>query len=273
MSRLTRDGTAEPVSRDQILRHAQGQGNIHLIPCSADHEQVWQPYPVDPYYVMTTHTIHACNLINIHTYILHIESSLDRLINSVDRSYFGSKLRQSRLRVIFNTYTPVRAAEGGQRNEVRSRSNLDLAPSLGAPLLNRRSTSRQSSLPKNRYCQKTATNYLLYQSMNRAYTEGAPELSLRFTSISLLKRFMKARQLHQCMVSRALFGGVENTSKLVYSSDSQLLFCCPDPRKKTSTRVYCFQHVAPVFVLLLVRSRWCVFFLFAVESVRTTEST
>ena len=28
MSRLTRDGTAETVSRDQILRHARGQGNI-----------------------------------------------------------------------------------------------------------------------------------------------------------------------------------------------------------------------------------------------------
>ena len=28
MSRLTRDGTAESVSRDQILRHARGQGNI-----------------------------------------------------------------------------------------------------------------------------------------------------------------------------------------------------------------------------------------------------
>ena len=28
MSRLTRDGTAEPVSRDQILRHARGQRNI-----------------------------------------------------------------------------------------------------------------------------------------------------------------------------------------------------------------------------------------------------
>ena len=27
MSRLTRDGTAGPVSRDQILRHARGQGN------------------------------------------------------------------------------------------------------------------------------------------------------------------------------------------------------------------------------------------------------
>ena len=48
MSRLTRHGTAEPVSLDQILRHARGQGNIHF-PCSADHEQDWQPYPVDPY--------------------------------------------------------------------------------------------------------------------------------------------------------------------------------------------------------------------------------
>ena len=48
MSKLTRDGTAEPVSRDQILRHARGQGNI-IFPCSADHEQDWQPYPVDPY--------------------------------------------------------------------------------------------------------------------------------------------------------------------------------------------------------------------------------
>ena len=42
------DGTAEPVSRDQILRRERGQGNIKF-PCSADHEQDWQPYPVDPY--------------------------------------------------------------------------------------------------------------------------------------------------------------------------------------------------------------------------------
>ena len=91
MSRLTRDGTAEPVSRDQILRHARGQGNVHF-PCSADHEQDWQPYPVDLYSaICDDHTyIHwedqcewhrmtrmtgpdcaviMCNLINIHTYI------------------------------------------------------------------------------------------------------------------------------------------------------------------------------------------------------------
>ena len=48
MSRLTRDGTAEPISRDQILWDARGQGNINF-PCSADYEQDWQPYPVDPY--------------------------------------------------------------------------------------------------------------------------------------------------------------------------------------------------------------------------------
>ena len=49
MSRLTWDGTAKPVSRDQILRREQGQRKHHFS-CSADHEQDWQqPYPVDPY--------------------------------------------------------------------------------------------------------------------------------------------------------------------------------------------------------------------------------
>ena len=56
---MTRDGTAESVSRDQILRHARGQGNIHF-PCSADHEQDWQSYPVDPYSAIC----------DDHTYIL-----------------------------------------------------------------------------------------------------------------------------------------------------------------------------------------------------------
>ena len=49
MSRLTRDGTAELVSRGQILRPVRGLRNFHF-PCSADHEQDWQPYPVDPYF-------------------------------------------------------------------------------------------------------------------------------------------------------------------------------------------------------------------------------
>ena len=47
MSRLTRDGAAEHVPRDQILRHERGQGNINF-PSSADHEQDRQPYLVGP---------------------------------------------------------------------------------------------------------------------------------------------------------------------------------------------------------------------------------
>ena len=50
MGKLTRDGTAESVSRDQIFRRERGQGNI-IFPCSADLKQDWQPYPVDPYSV------------------------------------------------------------------------------------------------------------------------------------------------------------------------------------------------------------------------------
>ena len=59
MSRLTRDGTVESVSRDHILRRERGQGNIHFS-CSADHGQDWQPYPVDPY---------SCYMRD-HTYIM-----------------------------------------------------------------------------------------------------------------------------------------------------------------------------------------------------------
>ena len=44
---LTRDGTAAPVSRDQILRGERRQVFIYFS-CSADHKQDWQPYPVDP---------------------------------------------------------------------------------------------------------------------------------------------------------------------------------------------------------------------------------
>ena len=58
MSGLTRNGTAGLLSRDQILRHERGQGNIHF-PCS-DHEQDWQSYPVDLYSAISS---------DDHTYI------------------------------------------------------------------------------------------------------------------------------------------------------------------------------------------------------------
>ena len=87
MSRLTRDGTAEPVSRDQILRHARGQGNVHF-PCSADHEQDWQPYPVDPYSaICDDHTY-------IHTYIpTYLEVYLPRAGGLSAVNTIGTQLR------------------------------------------------------------------------------------------------------------------------------------------------------------------------------------
>ena len=62
MGRLARDGAAEPVSRDQILRANEGKGNNTHFSCSADHEQDWQRYPVDPYFAI---------LHDDHTYIIH----------------------------------------------------------------------------------------------------------------------------------------------------------------------------------------------------------
>ena len=63
MSRLTRDWTAVPVSRDQILVRDSGQENNHF-PFSAYHEQYWQPYSVDPYscYVCD-HTVRTIDLV------------------------------------------------------------------------------------------------------------------------------------------------------------------------------------------------------------------
>ena len=65
MSRLTRDGTAEPVSRDQILRHARGQANI-IFPVQLTTSRIGNLTRLihTLLYVMTIHTLHTY----IHTY-------------------------------------------------------------------------------------------------------------------------------------------------------------------------------------------------------------
>ena len=68
--RLTRDGTAEPVSRDQILRRERGQGNVHF-PCSADHELGWQ-------LTRLIHTFAIC--VTIHS----INSSIEYRYTSIN---------------------------------------------------------------------------------------------------------------------------------------------------------------------------------------------
>ena len=75
MSRLTRGWTAEPISRGQILGRERGQGNINFS-CSADHEQDWQPYPVDPYFMraITDNIIHVCDDHTYHILDIYISS-------------------------------------------------------------------------------------------------------------------------------------------------------------------------------------------------------
>ena len=70
MSRLTRDGTAEPVSQDQILRHARGQGNI-IFPVQLITSRIGN----------LTRLIHTVlYVMTIHTYI-HIRSEAERVMS------------------------------------------------------------------------------------------------------------------------------------------------------------------------------------------------
>ena len=114
MSRLTRDGTAEPVSRDQILRHARGQGNIHF-PCSADHEQDWQPYPVDPYSaICDDHTY-------IHTYIgmkaiaATVVNDVEPLLSTPTIYVDVAKVNAIEHRILWSAVTPSHGAIAWER--------------------------------------------------------------------------------------------------------------------------------------------------------------
>ena len=67
MSKLTRDGAAERVSRDQILRRERGQTGKYSFSLtgSADHVQDGQSHPVDPY-------SDICMYVVVDSHIQHI---------------------------------------------------------------------------------------------------------------------------------------------------------------------------------------------------------
>ena len=72
MSRLTRDGKAEPVSRDQILRHARGQGNI-IFPVQLTTSRIGNHTRLihTLLYVMTIHTYIPSHPISLHSVLSH----------------------------------------------------------------------------------------------------------------------------------------------------------------------------------------------------------
>ena len=66
--RLTRDGTAEPVARDDIVWRERGQEKCSFLSFSLLQMMSWQRHPVDPYHTLL-------KLLIIQTYIYFIFSS------------------------------------------------------------------------------------------------------------------------------------------------------------------------------------------------------
>ena len=58
------NGMAKRVSRDQIFRRERGQRK-NIVPCSADHELDWQPYPVNTYSAMNVLDFQRSSVVSI----------------------------------------------------------------------------------------------------------------------------------------------------------------------------------------------------------------
>ena len=91
MSRLTRNGNAATVSRDQFLRRERGQGNIHF-PCSADHEQDGQPYPVDAYSCYTCDDTYIHMSIYIYIIFIYFYLTYSRWTSSLPSCLWSLKI-------------------------------------------------------------------------------------------------------------------------------------------------------------------------------------
>ena len=152
MSRLTRDGTAEPVSRDQILRHARGQENIHF-PCSADHEQDWKPYPVDPYSAVC----------DDHTYIhTHTHTAVFCL------TLCSRRRRSRRWRSRPTCTSSFRGCRGGRSECQFCRGTAEGRRS--------RSPRRRKSTSRSRWLRKTASSDVTVRTCRRRGEGGGAEV-------------------------------------------------------------------------------------------------
>ena len=108
ISRLTRDGTAEPVSRDQILRHARGQGNI-IFPVQLTTSRIGN----------LTRLIHTLlYVMTIRTYILVNASHQLALITSLPFVHTARRTRQMFLPLATQSW-PTRKCRGRVNNKVK----------------------------------------------------------------------------------------------------------------------------------------------------------
>ena len=110
MSRLTRDGTAEPVSRDQIPRHARGQGNTNF-PVQMTTSRIGN----------LTRLIHTLlYVMTIHTYI---HTLTDRYESSRGHKIDGTKPNQTENNTFFGDKQGKQTDENGQESSQQRTSS------------------------------------------------------------------------------------------------------------------------------------------------------
>ena len=65
-------------SRETKFSGTHGDGNIHFS-CSADHEQDWQPYPVDPYSAICDDHIYIHTILYSTWYLLYVHDTVHQV--------------------------------------------------------------------------------------------------------------------------------------------------------------------------------------------------
>ena len=122
MSRLTRDGAAEPVSRDQILRHARGQGNI-IFPVQLTTSRIGNRTRLihTLLYVMTIHTCRQ-ETTRLHAISCSKTGWSSLTHNRVLHQALARSLRESKVQFVVEDTWPFRqraSEQNGRLNPLR----------------------------------------------------------------------------------------------------------------------------------------------------------
>ena len=139
------------------MRHVRGQGNIHFR-CSADHEQDWQPYPVDPYSAICddhTYINHGCQFFRIWftSYKYREDCRMCRLSTKVIKNH-SKRFSSPRCRRVTRRQVMRRFTSNGT-DQCQNGASKFLTPHLEKP----RSTRIVVAYPRPAFSATNQTNH------------------------------------------------------------------------------------------------------------------